>query len=344
MSYRFYTTSKRAWDNMYHALERARQYILIEMYIFLPDTPEYDFVGLLRSKAEAGIQVVVVLDGFGSMNFSRSRQQELRRAGVELRFASRYRHRLHRKIVIVDQSIVFTGGVNIHESAKYWVDLAISTTNKFLIQRLTNVFIGDYHWSGGANPAVLALKNSTPVGRARAKIVEHFPALKPHRLRQDYHRYFTEAKEAIIITTPYFAPKRYILAEIHQACLRGVRVILLLPSRTDHTSIDSLNIYFLNKAQRLGAEIYLSTDMNHAKTIIIDSRAALVGSQNLDVLSFRLNAEAGIELTNRETVLRLRKVLLQWLNAAYPYNPNGHPLSWWEKIAGNAIEALVYLI
>ncbi len=329
---------------MYHTLASAKEYILIEMYIFLPDTPEYDFVSLLRSKAESGVRVVLVLDGFGSRAFPKLQQQKLEKAGAELHLASRYRHRLHRKIIIVDQEIVFTGGVNIHESAKNWADLAISTTNKHLIQRLTNMFVCDYHWAGGKNPEVLALKNTTLLGRARAKISEHFPALQIHHLQQDYHRYFVEAEHEIIITTPYFAPKRYILAEIHQACLRGIRVILLVPSRTDQESIDAINIYFLNKAHKFGAEIYLSKDMNHAKTITIDSKTALVGSQNLDVFSFRLNAEVGIELNNRETVVRLKKIVSDWLARARAYQPADHPLSWWDKLTGAAVEMLIYLV
>ena len=119
MKYRLYTTSQKAWDGMFQAMTLAQKSIYLEMYIFLDDTQAtHNFLGLLKEKARAGLEVVIIADSYGSASLRGTPVNELKAAGVEFIFFSHWLRRTHRKMLIIDNKIAFIGGVNIKEKIK----------------------------------------------------------------------------------------------------------------------------------------------------------------------------------------------------------------------------------
>ncbi len=97
-----------------------------------------------------------------------------------------------------------------------------------------------------------------------------------------YKDHIALAKKEITLVTPYFVPKRWFVALLHQAVLRGVEVSVIIPENTEHVLLTKTNYFYMNRAQKLGIKFYLGNSMNHAKIMLIDSDEALIGSQNLD--------------------------------------------------------------
>lgn len=119
MKHLFYTSSQSAWKGFKTALTSAQKSIYIEMYIFIDDTPEgKELLGILADKASAGIRVMVILDAFGSKELSSDAITTLQSAGVEILFFKKLFRRLHRKIMVIDETVGFVGGVNIRKGAR----------------------------------------------------------------------------------------------------------------------------------------------------------------------------------------------------------------------------------
>ena len=136
MNYKFFTNSEKAWKAMFEAILNAKKSIYLEMYIFQNDMKEFDFFHLLKEKAKQGLQVKLILDSFGSAGLSDSAISELKEAGVEMLFLSYLLHRMHRKVLIVDERVAFIGGVNLHRDSRFWNDLMVKIKGKLVRERL----------------------------------------------------------------------------------------------------------------------------------------------------------------------------------------------------------------
>ncbi len=301
---------------MFETIRNAKKSIYLEMYIFQNDTEEFDFFDLLKVKGKLGLKIKLILDSFGSVGLSGDAIAELKEAGVEIIFFSYLFHRMHRKILVVDESVAFIGGVNIHKSSKLWNDLMIRIKGK-LVKRVMMSFIKSYINAGGKDPHFLNRKSSK-IKRMREnmQIIEHSPVKNKFNLKKIYKKYLLKAQKSIILITPYFIPRRWIRASLHQAALRGVNVEILVPETTDHFIIDRVNYFYIYKLSKLGIKFYLEKKINHAKAIIIDGEEAMVGSQNLDFLSFDFNSEIGIFFKNPEMVSKLRHIVEEWKKGA----------------------------
>ena len=155
MRYRFYTTSKKAWDGMFKAISEATESIYLEMYIFLDDTKiTHDFLGMLKSKALSGVEVVIIADAYGSRELKSTAIAELKASGIEFIFFSHWLRHTHRKFLIIDHKIAFLGGVNIEEKIRNWRDLQIRLKGK-IVKPILKSFAYAYKMSGGKKISIL---------------------------------------------------------------------------------------------------------------------------------------------------------------------------------------------
>ncbi len=313
MHYKFFTNSQKSWQAMFEAISTAQKSVFLEMYIFQDDMTDFDFLSLLKEKAKAGLLVKIILDSFGSADLSKRAIFELRESGVELFFISRFFHHTHRKILIVDENVAFVGGVNFHQSAVNWNDLVVKLRGK-IIPYILRSFAKAYAKCGGKDILILRYrKNKKNIGeKMNSWLVEHSPMWRKNGLKNLYKQKISRAEESLFLVTPYFMPRRWLIAALHQAVLRGVRVEILVPKFTDYYFIDRVNYFFMYKLSKLGVNIYLEEKMNHAKLMIIDSREGMVGSQNLDYISFNLNSEVGIFFNDIKTMKKLLGIFLDW--------------------------------
>ena len=305
---------------MIESVQDATTSIYLEMYIF-EDTDmgqDLDFVSLLEAKARAGVRVVVILDAYGSRGFSDGSIERLKQSGAEVLFYSFYLQRTHRKLLVVDERVAYVGGVNLSRRFKDWDDLVIRVRGK-LVSSVARSFARIYRACGGTDTHVLRRAKVSPLKKARMWFVEHGIGAKRHEMRRQYERHIQEAKETIVLVTPYFLPQRWLLNALIQAMQRGVRVEVLLPLRGDYATIDRLNGYYADRCSTLGMSIYWYEKMNHSKAMLVDGKVGVIGSQNLDALSFNWNVEASMFFDDRDLVADLLKACDVWKEQSVPH-------------------------
>ncbi len=313
---RLYTNSLSAWDATLRAISGAARSIYIEMYIFSDDTSEtHDFVSALVDRAKAGVQIVMILDAFGSIGLSKKTIDTLTEAGIEVRFFRHWIHRTHRKTIIVDGNKALIGGVNITRHAQSWDDLQLEVTGT-IVRRLIKVFGRTYKLSGGTQKLPVPQKELRRKHRIRMWILEHTPLASELTLRAYYTKKLAEAKHSITFVTPYFIPHRWLLDAMTYAIRRGITVELLIPQATESRVIDTINRYYTTRALERGVHVYVTPGTNHAKAVLIDSHEGLIGSGNIDSLSFERNSELGIFFTDPSTVRNLTEIIQRWKGSA----------------------------
>lgn len=306
---------------MLSAITGAKKSIYLEMYIFQGDTKGYDFLSILKEKARNGADVILVLDSFGSSGLSSSAVRDLRSAGAEVLFFSYWFRRLHRKILIVDEKVVFLGGVNIGGIFAPWKDMQLRVGGKKIVSSSLRSFARVYKECGGKNKEILARVRKEPfLKKTKTWFIEHGIGGKWLQIREHYEEHIGKAEHSITLVTPYFFPRRWLIARLHEAVLRGVSVEIIIPKNTDHGwFMDRVNYFQLAFFTKLGAVGFLSLEMNHAKILLIDDCIGMVGSGNLDPLSFGWNAEAGVFFERPAMVRDLRKILEAWKTESDPF-------------------------
>jgi len=331
MKYRFFTNSERAWKAMYEAVAMAQQSIYLEMYIFQNDMEHFNFFDILKQKAQQGVQVKLILDSFGSMALSREAVQELKSSGAEVLFLSFLRHRMHRKVLIVDESIGFIGGVNLHQTARFWNDLVVRINGEF-VRQLVKSFAKSYKHAQGKDPVFLQQSKKIVLQKVNAWLIEHSPVRKNFHLKKAYQKHLTAAQKSIVLVTPYFMSKRWLALLLHQAVLRGVNVEVLVPRHTDSFLIDRVNYFYMYRLSKLGIHFYLEPQMNHAKVMIVDGLEGMVGSQNLDFLSFELNSEIGVFFNDVEAVHSLIQITEGWKHQSVLFDRHMYKPAWYDYL------------
>lgn len=331
MNYRFFTNSQKTWQAMFQVISSAKLSIYFEMYIFQNDIVDFNFFDLLKEKARSGLKVKMILDSFGSMALKNKDAIELKESGVELIFLSHFLYRAHRKILIIDENIAFVGGVNFHQSASLWNDLMVRVDGK-LVSLITKSFAKVYKQCGGRDPSLLIYSQKVIKDKINDWIIEHFPIRNKFVLKRIYKKHIFSARESITLVTPYFIPKRWLVGALQQAYLRGVSVEILVPQNTDHYFIDRVNYFFINKLSKLGINFYIEPKMNHAKIMMIDGKEAIVGSNNLDYLSFELNSEVGIFFNDKSALNEISKIIVNWKKDAVSFDNKIYKIQWLDYI------------
>ncbi|MGS0743582.1 cardiolipin synthase [Glaciimonas sp. GG7] len=305
---------------MIAAITSARHNINFETYIFDQDELGLRFANLLIEKQLAGVQVNIIYDSVGTIGTPTEFFERMRKAGIKLvefnpvnplkRFGRwRINHRDHRKILVVDGKVAFTGGVNI--SAAYSSSSLFRSTKKggdAVGWRDTHIQI--------EGPAVASLQLSfmrswANEGTEDLPDLDYFPMLSDagdkavrviiSRPRGDFSLYkaymqaFQHAQKTIHITTPYFAPDQQMVKALTDAAGRGVEVAMILPSVSDNGLVFHAGESYFDQLLSAGIKIYrLQVAVLHAKTAVIDGNWSTVGSANLDIRSFLHNYEANV--------------------------------------------------
>lgn len=332
MQYKFFTNSEKTWASMYKAISESKSSVFLEMYIFQNDMEKYNFFKLLQDKSKKGIKVKIILDSFGSKELTEQSVLELKESGVEVLFVSFLFHRMHRKVLIIDERIAFIGGVNIHYTAKFWNDLVLMVKGD-LVSRIVKSFASSYQNAKGTDREIISKITKKHQNKLKSWLIEHSPSRRVFTLKKIYKEHLNKAEKSIILVTPYFAPKRWLVALLHQAVLRGVKVEILIPKNTDHAFfLDRVNYYYVNKLKKLGVEFYLNSKMNHAKVTIIDNKEAIIGSNNIDILSFDLNTEVGVFLEDSTVVEKLANIINTWKQDSVLFNFNRYKTKWFDYV------------
>jgi cardiolipin synthase len=330
MKARIYATSEKAWAGMLSAISSAERSVYLEMYIFDDDVTGQTFIRELIMASKRGVKVIMILDVFGSHSISNHSIDQLTSSGVEVLRYSFWFRRTHRKVLIVDEKIAFIGGVNIRKHFASWRDLQIRVTGK-VVKSAIRSFTRIYAECGGKDNSLNIKQRKSIFKRTRQWFIERGIGRKSHLLKSYYESRIGNAKQSIILITPYLLPPRWFVAHLHQAVLRNVNVTILMPSASDHRLANRLNRSYASFLSGLGIKCYFSPGtMNHAKAMLIDGVEGVIGSQNLDLLSFEVNVEAGIFFTDKKTIHDLEKIIHKWMSESILFNPTSKDFHWYD--------------
>ena len=321
--YKIYKNTASSWEAMYESLLNAKKSIFWEIYIFIDDEEGKKFVEVLAQKAREGLEIKLILDALGSSGFSESSENYLIKSGVKiLRFNRlhprlniwnwyyRLLHRNHRKVLIIDEEVVFLGGVNIRADFKNWNDVYIKISGR-ISQPLLRGFARSYISCGGKKSEVKKLlKRKIDISltelTSRVNFIVHSPSkAKLPKTKLFYIKAFAAAKERVNILTPYYVPDNFILQAIKLATRRGVKVNIFLPLRSDLLLMELLSKTYFESTLKAGASIYLLREMNHGKALSVDSNIGLVGSINLMKRSFSHQEESAVAFNDSFAVADL---------------------------------------
>ncbi|RYZ00176.1 MAG: cardiolipin synthase ClsB [Comamonadaceae bacterium] len=332
------------------AIDAARREVWLETYIFDFTGSSADVAWALERAARRGVEVRVVVDGFGTPAVPAEWRERLLGAGVQWRtFAppgplyvlspSSWR-RLHRKLCVVDGDVGFCGGINVLDDLhdpNHGVlpaprfDFAVRVDGP-LVQELHGTMLGlwlrmrtfqDLRQGdlGGAlatirHPRLLAPRAPEPVGRAlqgaRAALVLRDNLRFRGSIERAYLRAIGRAREEILIANAYFVPGHRMRQALVTAARRGVRVVLLLQGRYEYFMQYYAARPIYGALLKAGVSIHeYSPSFLHAKVAVIDGRWATVGSSNIDPLSLLLAREANVVVEDPAFATRLRERLLR---------------------------------
>ena len=300
---------------MFEAIEQARASILIELYLMESGRLATTLIDALVSSAQRGVTVLLLLDGYGAMGLSRHDRERLQEGGVALRFfnplglhsLTRNLTRDHRKLVVVDGRVAFTGGFGaVDEFLDAWYEVAVRIQGP-VVADWVRLFcrLWDSPLTRGRGPASLVRGLSTMAHaesgyrgmRGRAIWGQGY---RYQAIRHSLHDRVASARQRIWICTPYFAPTFSLRLRLARAARRGVEVRLLLPGkRHDHPGVRYAGQRFYGRLLKAGVHIHeFQPTFIHAKFSLVDDWVSL-GSCNFDHWSLHWNLEANQEVSDR---------------------------------------------
>jgi cardiolipin synthase len=308
---------------MLEAIEAARSHVHLETYTLRSDATGQRFLQALTERARAGVEVRVLYDAVGSRGLQESATDPLRRAGGEivafnpLSWLSRLRPRRrdHRKILVVDGQIGFTGGLNIGDEYAFgleggeagWRDAHLRLEGP-AVRDLEALFLESWFRADAPDlPWQLFLDSApSPCGEVRCAVVPDGPVYRRRRTRDLLIAALDNASRYARLASPYFAPGRRVLDALSRASERGVAVDLVLAGRTDHPVLRRAAHSILPRLLARGTRVYeYQQQMMHAKMGSFDDQWAIIGTSNMDRQSFEHSFEVNVIFEGGEIPRRL---------------------------------------
>lgn len=318
-----FTEARQTLEAIAADIDSAQHSVLMEFYIWNAGGRADDVLEALIRAAERGVSCRVLVDAIGARPWWKGPQPaRLRAAGVKLRPAlpagllqiifSRNDLRLHRKIVVIDDRVAWTGSMNLVDPRYFkqeanvgqWVD-AMLRVEGAIVSPLAMTMIGD--WMLETNETIeeivqrAELKLVAPKGNSDAQVVPSGPVETGDGLLQMLLALVNSAREELVLTTPYFVPDESLLRALRGAASRGVQVHLILPEKVDSTLTRYASRSYYDDLMDVGVQIHLyRKGLLHTKSVTADREISMFGTVNLDMRSLWLNYEVSLFIYGRE--------------------------------------------
>ena len=301
---------------MLAAIKSAQKSVTFETYIYWSGDIGKQFADALSERARAGVPVHVLLDWVGSAKMEESYLAEMKEAGVQIeKFhkphwynLARLNNRTHRKLLVVDGQVGFTGGVGIApawtgnaQDPEHWRDSHYLVRGPAVAQ-MQATFLDNWLKVTGkvlhGEAYFPAIAQDPPVGTQKAQMFSSSPSSGSESMQLMYHLAITAAERSIDLSVAYFVPDDLTRKLLMDALARGVCVRLVTPGEhTDTETVKAASRATWGELLQAGAEIYeYGPTMYHCKVMIVDQLLVSVGSTNFDNRSFRLNDEANLNV------------------------------------------------
>ncbi len=313
------------FPSMLKAIREAKKTITFENYIWSSGYISNQFIDALTERARAGVRVHALLDGMGGLKLHRSDRERLRAAGVEFYIYGRehwwevkpnINHRTHRKILVVDGKIGFTGGVCIddkwlgHAHAKdLWRDTQVRVEGP-VVRQIQAVFA--HNWMQTTSALVLGedyFPKLSKMGSSTAHCYKSGPSEGAQTARLGYLFAIASARQSINIANAYFVPDDLAIEMLLEAMSRGVKLRVVVPAINDSRFGRAASRSRWGKLLAAGAEFYLyEPSMFHSKTMVVDDVLVTIGSANFDNRSFSINDEITLTALDRKVAAENLKI------------------------------------
>ena len=305
----YYRDAKEMFANLAYDIKRARSFIFLEFYIVASGEAFGNIFKLLKDKAKTGVEVRIIYDGVGSLGRLPSKFISIMEsAGIKAvsspAFSFKLNNRNHRKIVIIDGEIAYTGGINLADEYIYsktrlgrWKDSAVRLYGE-AVNALTYTFLSDFAFLSGKNEdfsKYYKYRKRKCSGQTIAFSDGPFPFYKEKNAKKIIISMLDAAEKYFLITTPYLICDSDILSAVLAASERGVKIRVAIPKKPDKYLVSVLSRRYAEKLARAGAQVYLYTPgFLHSKAYLCDGKFLMLGTVNLDYRSLFHNFENGV--------------------------------------------------
>ena len=357
--FKLLVNGEEKFPEVLNTLEGAKQFIHMEYYAWENDIRGNQIKEVLLKKLAKGVKVRVLYDDYASRSIRKNVVRELKEAGAEVwpkikvklkQFANRMNHRDHRKIIIVDGTIGFVGGINVSDrydnsidTGLFWRDTHVKITGQLVLSLQRHFVVS---WNTSVPDKLQFNKELFPTFEippakgisGLGQVVAGGPIYPKSNIMLSYCRIFNLAREKLYVTNPYFIPSESILDALKMAALSGVDVRLMVPEKSDSAIVGAASRFYFSNLLKSGVRIFLyRKGFVHAKTVVSDSRLSIVGTANMDIRSFDLNFEIMSVIYNRDFANDLERVFLEDLEDCREVTPQD-----WSKLS--FVNRLVYSV
>lgn len=327
---------KDALDEMYQAIDEAKQFIHLQSYIFEKnDVVGKRFVDLLKRKASEGVEVRLLVDSVGSWSINKRFHHQMQEAGVESYefltvafpiLTRRINYRNHRKILIVDGSVGFVGGVNIakryyfgaKEIEGVWRDTHLKVSGS-AVNGLQSTFIQDWYFASRQRINDKSYFNhENHVGNRKMQIASCGPDSDWKIIEQAFVLVISSVENYVYIQSPYFLPTESIRMALKVAAMSGADVRLMIPHKSDGRFTQCASHSYLKEMLEAGVRIYrYKGGFVHSKMIVSDDNLVTIGSSNMDFRSFESNFEVNAFIYDSVVAKRCKQAFFDDEKEAY---------------------------
>ena len=358
------------FDDMFEAIRQARSSIHLEYFNFRNDSVAKLLFTILEAKAEQGVEVRALFDGFGNTSNNRplkkSHLAAIRSHGVQIYEFNPVKfpwiddifNRDHRKIVVIDGQLAYTGGMNVAdyyvngtEQVGEWHDMhcriegeEVNTLQKIFLRMWKKVTGEEIHGAkyyryGSEVGYFKGLKPDTTAtrGRKMVGIINREPHTSNEIIREFYYNAINFARDSIKIINPYFTPSPRLKRALRKAAERGVKVELMLSVKSDIPLTPDCGFYNAHRLMKRGVKVWMfKPGFHHTKIIMVDGKFCTVGSANLNSRSLRWDYEENAVIVDKHTTKELSDLFERQKKDCFLLTPE----SWnsfrtrWQKFRG----------
>ncbi|MDO6580010.1 cardiolipin synthase [Photobacterium sp. 2_MG-2023] len=334
-------------------IQQAHRAIHLEFYIWHPGGLADEVATALILAAKRGVKVRLLLDSAGSMRFFRSHWPRLmKHAGIELTealavsplrmFLRRLDIRQHRKIVVIDAQIAYTGSMNLVDPAFFktdagvgqWIDVMVRVTGP-AVSVLNCIQAWDWEVETGQRylPPVPECDATPPAGNIdMIQVIPSGPGMPDEIIHQVLLISIYQARERVVITTPYFVPSEHLLHALISAAERGTEVHIVIPAKNDSVMVEWASRSFFAELLNAGVFIHrFNGGLLHTKSVVVDDTHCLIGTVNLDMRSLWLNFEVTLAVDNPVFTAQLAQLQQQYIKQSSRIDP----AKWRERSLGH---------
>lgn len=319
--------------DLFEEIKKAKHHIHLEYFNFRNDSIANTLFDLLGEKANEGVEIRALFDAFGNSSnnqpLKKKHLKAIREKGIQIEKFDPFKfpwinhafHRDHRKIVVIDGKIGYTGGMNIADyyinglpEIGEWRDMHARIEGK-AVNDLQDIFLDMWNKTSGENISgkeYYPNKDSITISNDNScmiAIVDRYPKKTPEVMRNVYIKAIESANEKVQIINPYFTPVKSVKNAIKKALKNGVKVEIMIPGKSDIGFTPDAAMYIANKLRKKGADIYIfNGGFHHSKIMMVDSLYCTVGSTNLNSRSLKYDYEVNAFIFDTETTNELMEL------------------------------------